>query len=164
MAKPKDFTNHLKAYLDKLDTLFPGKKHNSVITSRTSIDSKELYKLKEENGIRFAADKFCEIQLAIDQPIAEVIDNIFPNVTLPDKPPKEFKRRSELGNVLFGPYTEDEIEYKTGIPKLRLKALLEKPDVTTLASELILIELATQRKKGSLFKHLFKNVRIKSLK
>ena len=164
LAKPRDFTNHLKAYLDKLDTMFPDKKHNSVITSRTSIDSKELYKLKEEEGIRFAADKFYEMHLAIDQPITEAIDNIFPNVVLPNRPPKDFKRRSELGSALFGSYTEDEIEYKTGISKLRLKALLEQADVITLASEVILIELATQRSKGSLFKQLFKKTKIKAAK
>lgn len=162
MAKTKDFRNDLHQYLKSLNDNSKNVNHESLITARTSIDSTELSKLKLGYTSRFAAKKFFEIHLAIKRPIEEMIDCIYPSVTLPDKPQKEFtKKRSELSNILFGSFTEEEIEYKTGIAKKRLKNILEDNEVIILTSELILIELATKRKKGSLFKQLFKKVTIK---
>lgn len=161
MAKTKDIPNNLESYLDELNRKYPDSDFEHLITSRTDIDSTELSKLKRGYITRFAAEKFYKIHLAIERPIEEIANKVYPDLRLPEKPHKDFKRnKSDLGNILLGKFSQEEIEYKTDIKHLRLKSILKDNEIIILASELILIELATERKKGSLFKQLFKKIKV----
>ncbi len=134
---------------------------NIDIHAATGIPTVEISKLR--NGLikKISAKKLVLIMLSIGENIADVIEEIYPNLSLMNITPGiKISNQTMLGK--FFDSVEDNtikiISYKTGITIGRLKSLKTKSNAIPLAHELFLIELATEQKIGSLFNLLFKNL------
>lgn len=138
------------------------------ITDSIEIKRPDLTKLKNFSTV-LSAERFYKIVKFYNDDIASVIDYIFPDLKLPNKPKKKFgDERSIIENILL-PLPKDymsleEIAYLTDIDIDRLKEILSKSTVVISASELILLERVKKLKPGTLFKAVFGHIKIKRVK
>lgn len=149
--------NNLNSFLTKRNIA------NVDIHAKTGIPTVEISKLR--NGLikKIGAKKLFLIILSIGEDIGNVIEEIYPNLSLVNiEPEVKISKQTVLGK--FFDTVEDNtikiISYKTGITIERLKALKSKSNAVPLAHELFLIELATLQINGSLFNLLFNEVKL----
>ncbi len=95
-----------------------------------------------------------------------VLKQVYPNLKLvnSDNPLSNKIKPSttSIGKILFSleEYTFEIISHKTGIKINRLRNLATKETTILLSHQLYLIELATDRKPGTLFNKLFENINL----
>lgn len=147
--------NNLNSFLTKRNIA------NIEIHAKTGIPTVEISKLR--NGLikKVSAKKLFLILLSIGENIEDVAEEIYPNLSLINiKPEVKISKQTMLGRFLDSveENTIKIISFKTGITAQRLKSLKLKSNAIPLSHELLLIELATKQKPGSLFKLLYKDL------
>jgi hypothetical protein len=148
--------HELKAYMDlkKIDSI--------TVANAIKISDKILSHLKTQRTT-LTAERLYSIGKFYKDPIAITINAIYPNLRLPNRLIKTFEKEeeTELGKLFFPKQkkhaTLKEISYKTGISVDRLRDIMSKKSTIIRASELILLEMASERKTGELFTYLFKS-------
>lgn len=149
----------LKEYLDS-------KSDSKIDLYKSSgIKAPDITKLKNFSTI-LSAERLTLLTKVFSDDLEFVIDAVFPDLQLPNKPEKDFKKeRTILENTLF-PLPQDymsleEMSYLTDIDIDRLKEIIDKPTVVISASELILLEKVKKLSKGRLFKLKFGKMKVK---
>lgn len=167
VPKKKLPQNELGAYLGRKNI------SDKEIYAKTDIIPSELSKLKSGSITRLAAKKLYQISLAvgddIQETIKETILKVMPEIATVSVDKKNVSSYNsstltELGELLFSmeviENTKEIISLKTKIKLNRLRDLTSKENFILQAFELVLIEHATKKESGILFKILFKNVKL----
>ncbi|MEJ2901676.1 hypothetical protein WAE58_04545 [Pedobacter panaciterrae] len=141
---------------------------NVEIYSKTGIPVSDLSKMRNGEIKSIPAKRLYLISLISGDPIAATLEAVYPNLLLVheiDPASNKIKATTTpVGSVLFSleQHTFEIISYKTGIKLSRLRNLATKESAVILSHELYLIEMACNRKPGSLFDKLFKGLKLNS--
>lgn len=136
--------------------------HSIDIYALTSIPTPELSLLRKGDIKSISADKLYLIAKVGKIDIKEMLEGVYPNLKLKPIKPKQKKIEFESLLEFFSYVEEDIVEYisqRSGITIYRVKRIKHQK-VTPTAHELYLIELATKTKPGTLFKTLYKKLKL----